>query len=113
MNTNNNYFRLTAYHADENLSVIMDCNGYYEKLWQFSSLFVQKGFTVLEVSNAEKFLDGNIQKTEPIKDNIILRASHTGKPEYTTYEFNGVNYRAVKVADKVYIPDRDRRNNNE
>ena len=44
-----NYFRITAYHPTENLSVIMDSNGLFEKLWQFSSFMVSKGFKIIEV----------------------------------------------------------------
>lgn len=38
-----NYFRITAYHPDEYISVIMDSNGKFEKLWQFSACLVAKG----------------------------------------------------------------------
>ncbi|MCL2061184.1 MAG: hypothetical protein FWH03_00970 [Firmicutes bacterium] len=104
-----NYYRVTVYHPTEDLSVIFDSFGKYEKLWQFSSFFINKGFSVLEVSSADKFLDGNITKTKPCPDNLILRANQTGKPEYTTYEHNGTVYHAVKVENKIYIPDRDKR----
>ncbi|MCL2797716.1 MAG: hypothetical protein FWD58_06655 [Firmicutes bacterium] len=103
---NTKYFRVVAYHPAENLTVIMDSNGMYEKLWQFSSFLIGKGFQVLEVSGDDKFLDGNIAKCEPVPDNLILRATLTGKPESTTYEHNGVTYHAVKVREKIYVPDR-------
>ena len=103
-----NYFRITVYHPAEDLAVIMDSYGYYEKLWQFSSFFLSKGFNVLEISGADKFLDGNITKSEPLADTLILRASHTGLPIKTTFEHNGVTYHAVKVADKIYIPDKNK-----
>ncbi len=102
------YFRITAYHPGEDISVIMDSNGMYEKLWQFSSFFIQKGFRVLEVSTDEKFLDINIHKAGPCPDNIILRANATGKPENVTHELNGTVYHAVKLEGKIYIPDRER-----
>ena len=55
-----NYFRVTAYHESENLSVIIDSNGYFREIWELSALMIQKGFRVLEVSDDSKFLDGNI-----------------------------------------------------
>ena len=106
---NTNYFRITAYHPAEDISVIFDSFGMYEKLWQFSSFMLQKGFQVIEVSSAEKFLDGNITKAEPLPDNLILRANHTGKPENVTHEHNGITYHAVQVEGKIYIPDREKK----
>jgi hypothetical protein len=104
-----NYYRITAYHPTENTSVIMDSNGRHEKLWQFSSELLQKGFKILEVSGDEKFLDINIPKAEPIPDKFILRATATGKPENITHLLNGIEYHAIKVGDKIYIPDKDKR----
>jgi hypothetical protein len=106
---NTQYYRITAYHPTESISVIMDSNGKYEKLWQFSSELLQKGFKILEVSSDEKFLDGNIIKTELEPNKIILRATASGKPENTTHLLNGVTYHAVKVGEKIYIPDKDKR----
>jgi len=103
---NTQYFRLVAYHKEENLTAILDSNGMYEKLWQFSSFFLQKGFEILEISSSDKFLDGNIDKCEVVPDNIILRETLTGRPEKTLFLHNGVNYHAIKVKDKIYIPDK-------
>ena len=78
---NNNYYRITAYHPTENVSVIMDSYGKFEKLWQFSAYMVLKGFKVLAVGNDETFFDGNIAKETEVEPNkIILRAYATGKP---------------------------------
>ena len=30
-----NYFRITAYHPDKDISAILDSYGKFEKLWQF------------------------------------------------------------------------------
>jgi len=102
------YFRITAYYPAEDLSVIMDANGMYEKLWQFSSEIIQNGLKVLEVSGDEKFLDGNIQKTAPDPDRFILRAYAKGMPGKVYFDHNGITYHAVKVGEKIYIPDRGR-----
>ncbi len=101
-----NYFRVTVYHEAEDFSIIMDSFGMYEKLWQFSSFFIQKGFQVLEVSSDEKFLDVNIKRANPCPDNMILRETGTGRPEKITYTLDGVTYHAVKLKEKIYIPDR-------
>ena len=91
-----NYFRITAYNSAEDISVIMDSNGVFEKIWQFSSLLVQKGFKILEVGNEEKFLDGNFDRAPEDKQKIILRACSKGQPIY--------NGNMVQVSGKYYIP---------
>lgn len=98
-----NYYRIMGYDPQNDFSFIIDCNGMFEKMWQFSSMLIQKGLKVIEVSNDEKFIDVNIEKTSPDKDHLILRATANGKPEYITQTINGVNYKAIKVADKIYI----------
>lgn len=106
----NNYYRITGYCEEKDFCFILDCYGMYEKLWQFSSMLVQKGLKVLEVGNDTKFIDtigeSRLARVEPNTEKILLRANNKGKPEYTTQTVNGVAYKAVKVADKVYIPDR-------
>ena len=76
-----NYFRITAYHPTENLSVIMDSNGLFEKLWQFSSYMVSKGFKIIEVGDENKFDEGDMPKAEQDTVHVILRACKSGEPE--------------------------------
>ena len=76
-----NYFRITAYHPTENLSVIMDSNGLFQKLWQFSSYMVSKGFKIIEVGGEDKFDDGDMPKAGYDNVHVILRACKSGKPE--------------------------------
>lgn len=59
-----NYFRITAYHPTENLSVIMDSNGLFEKLWHFSAYLVSKGFKIIAVGEECDFQFGNIPKIQ-------------------------------------------------
>lgn len=75
-----NYFRITAYHPIEDLSVIMDSNGMFEKLWQFSAYLVSKGFKIIEVGDDSKFTEGNIPKVERDNVHIIVRACKSGQP---------------------------------
>lgn len=107
---NNQYFRITAYHPAENLSIIMDCYGLYDQFWKFSSDLYQKGFKeITEVGDADSFLDVNITKAEYSPDKYILRASTYGQPEKTTHLLNGITYHAIKVADKIYIPNKNKK----
>ena len=76
-----NYFRITAYHPAENLSAIFDSNGYFEKLWQFSSFMVSKGFKIIEVGDENKFDEGDMPKAEQDTVHVILRACKSGEPE--------------------------------
>ena len=58
----NNYYRITAYNKDLNVCLIADSNGKFEKLWQFLSFFVCKGFEIISVGKEENFAFGNIPK---------------------------------------------------
>lgn len=102
------YFRITAYHPEEDLSAIFDSNGMFEKLWQFSSFLLQKGFKIIEVSSDEKFLDVNIYKAEINTEEFYLRAHMHGKPANVEFELNGIVYQAIKVGEKLYIPDKSK-----
>lgn len=101
-----NYFRVTAYHESEDISVIIDSNGYFGEIWELSAFMIQKGFKVLEVSDDRQFLDGNIERSEVVTDSLILRACSQGKPLYRDCELNGRTYKAVQVETKTYIPER-------
>lgn len=101
-----NYFRITAYYEKEDLSAIIDSNGMFEKLWQFSSYIVQKGLKVLEISNSDNFIDVNTQLADKDTQHVLLRAVHKGKPEYITQTIDDKNYRAVRVNDMAYVPDK-------
>lgn len=101
-----NYYRITAYDKNHNYSYIIDSNGMFEKLWQFSSYLLQKGFEIIEVSKQENMLDINIKPIEENNDKLFLRAYATGKPERIEQTINGQTYNAIKIGDKVYIPNK-------
>ena len=82
----NNYYRITAYNKELNVCLIADSNGKFEKLWQFSSFFVYKGFEIIAVSKKEDFSLGNIPKANADKNNILLRACAKGRPNLTNGE---------------------------
>ena len=75
-----NYFRITAYHPARNICAVFDSNGRFEKLWQFSSYLVQKGFKIVEVGGADKFLDGDFPKVSE-GNQLVVRACGKGTPE--------------------------------
>ena len=102
-----NYFRITAYYKDEDFSFIVDSNGMFEKLWQFSAYLIEKGIDIIEVSKQEKILDVNIEPAEEDTEHFILRAVKDGKPEYIEQCIDGVNYKAIKVGEKIYIPNKE------
>ena len=89
-----NYFRITAYHPQKDVCAVLDSNGRFEKLWQFSAYLVQKGFKIVEVGSDDKFLDGNIPKAS-VETLLILRACAKGQPVINgdTVEVNGKNYK--------------------
>jgi hypothetical protein len=105
---NTQYFRVTAYYPTENFSVIMDNYGMHEKLWQLSSDLIKKGFKIIEVSDATKFLDVNITRAELDANKFILRAQASGEPERIIHLLDGVEHHAIKVDGKIYIPDKDK-----
>lgn len=90
----NNYYRITAYNKELNVCLIADSNGKFEKLWQFSSFFVCKGFEIIAVAKEEDFSLGNIPKANPDKNNILIRACGKGKPsiENNVIEIRGKQY---------------------
>ena len=91
---NNNYYRITAYNKELNVCLIADSNGKFEKLWQFSSFFVCKGFEIIAISKEEDFSLGNISKANPDKNNILIRACGKGRPsiENNVIEIRGKKY---------------------
>lgn len=94
-----NYFRVTAYHESEDISVVIDSNGYFGEIWELSALMIQKGFKVLEVSDSSQFLDGNIERADKDTESLIVRACSKGKP---TYKGN-----VVEVEGKFYTPEKN------
>lgn len=76
-----NYFRITAYSKDNDFSCIIDSNGMFEKLWQFSAFLVSKGLNIIDASKLENIIDTNIKPANEDPEHIILRATQDGKVE--------------------------------
>ena len=101
-----NYYRITAYHKEKDISIIMDSNGYFEKKWQFSADLIRRGFDIIEVSDDTQFLDGNIERlTVPKQDKLTLRSCSMGKPKYISKDKNEIGSKTVVVGNKEYIPN--------
>lgn len=101
-----NYFRITGYCPEKDLSFIMDCYGKFEKKWQFSAELVKRGLKIIEVSDDEQFLEGNIPLLANPTNKFVLRAYADGKPEYITQTVRDIDCNAVKIGDKTYIPNK-------
>ena len=98
-----NYYRITGYWPENDCCFIIDSNGMFEKIWQFSSYLISKGLKVLKVSKIENVLDINIDKVQYDTEHIFLRANADGEPQFVNHTIDGITYPAVKVADKLYI----------
>ena len=102
-----NYFRITGYSKEKDFCFIVDSYGYFDKLWQLSSDFVQKGMEIIAVGSSDKFLDGNFEKRqEQDSEYMYARATCKGRPIETTFTVDGVTYKALQVDDKIYVPDK-------
>ena len=100
-----NYFRITAYHPEQDFCMIMDTYGLFEKKWQFSADLIRRGFDIIEVSDDTQFLDGNIERlTEPEPEKFVLRASACGRPKTGSEQINGTTYKTITVENKTYMP---------
>ena len=69
----NHYYRITAYHKNSNVCLIADSNGKFEKLWQFSSFFVCKGFEIVSVAKEDNLSNAD-------SHHILIRACGKGNP---------------------------------
>lgn len=101
-----NYFRITGYCPEKDFSLIMDCYGKFEKKWQFSAELVKRGLKIIEVSDDEQFLEGNMPLLANPTNKFVLRAYANGKPECIIQTIHGTECSAVKLGDKIYIPNK-------
>ena len=76
----NTYFRITAYHPANNIGFIVDSNGKFNSLGDFSLFLIEKGCKITQIGRAENFQDDNIKKIEPC-EKLVLRACIIGKPK--------------------------------
>ena len=97
-----NYFRITAYHPATDLSVIVDSNGKFEKLWQFSAYLVSKGFKVLEVGRDELLIDAGYKKVSEPSGKVLRRGYAKGMPSIQEVTFENRPCKAIAVPNMAY-----------
>ena len=103
-----NYFRITAYHPGEDYCFIVDSHGRFERLGAFSSYLVHKGVKILEASNGDKFLDGNMMRAKEHPEYLYIQSAQRGKPIMTTVTVDGKSYPAIEVCGRRYVPSREK-----
>ena len=97
-----NYFRITAYHTEQNISVILDSNGRFEKLWQFSSFLVNKGFKIIEVTTSDKLVYDPFPLIEKESYKILLRSIAKGLPMIQEVIYQDRLCKAICVGESTY-----------
>ena len=100
------YFRLTAYEPSNNITMILDSNGAFEKKWQFSAFIIAKGCKIINVTDEENMIDINCGKMDYNPKRFRLMAAIEGEPKSIKYTINNVEYDAMQVGDKIYIPQK-------
>ncbi len=101
-----NYFRLTAYEPNKNITMILDCYGLFEKKWQFSSFVVSRGCKIINITDDEQMLDVNVGKMDYNPNKFRLMGLIEGEAEKIKQDYEGTIYDAIKVGDKIYIPEK-------
>ena len=74
----------------------------FEKLWQFSSYLVQKGFKILEVGANENIIESTFLAVKEVSNKIMLRAIDKGKLEIQEITYQDRLCKAITLYDKVY-----------
>ena len=97
-----NYFRITAYYPEKDFSVILDSNGKFEKLWQFSAYLVQRGFKIIEVGKIEDILEDYFPSIAEESKKLYLRGIDNGKPRVEELVYNDRPCKCIIVYDKIY-----------
>ena len=97
-----NYYRIAAYHPKEDYSIIVDSNGRYEKLWQFSAELMSKGFKIIEVGNKDNLVEVTFPFINEKSDKILLRAIWKGEPELQDFEHQNRPCRSIALYKHLY-----------
>lgn len=97
-----NYFRITAYHIEQDISAILDSNGRFEKLWQFSSFLVSKGFKIIEVTTSDKLVYDPFPLVEKESNKILLRSIAKGLPMIQEIIYQDRPCKAIYVGGNTY-----------
>ena len=95
------YYRITAYHSDEDISVILDSYGKFETLWDFSATLVSHGFKIITLCRTEAIAESTFPLIEE-SGKLAVRAIAKGLPDIDEFVYNNRKCRAITVGDKIY-----------
>lgn len=97
-----NYYRITAYHKQHDVSAILDSFGCFKEIWQFSSYLVKKGFTIIAVGDTARFTEGNLTRIKPDNEHIVMRACKRGQPVLNGMQITINNKTYSKINNSRY-----------
>lgn len=96
------YIRITAYHPEHNISVILDSNGRFSELWEFSAYLVSKGFNIIEIGKDDNLIEESMASIKTPSNKLLLRGIGKGRPEISTMTYQERNCRIITVYDRLY-----------
>ena len=99
------YYRVAGYDPAANISFIVDSNGKFEKLWQFSAYIKSKGCDIVAVSKTETMIDENSPPIEPNSEQFAIRSCAMGMSTWSSMKINGTIYKSLRVGNIEYVPD--------
>ena len=97
-----NYFRITAYHPETDISVIVDSYGKFEKLWEFSAYLVAKGFKILEVGKDDYIIDAGYDRVSTRSNKVLLMGYGKGKADIQDVNYQDRPCKAIAVYNMAY-----------
>ena len=97
-----NYFRIAAYHPATDVSVIVDSNGKFDMLWQFSAYLVAKGFKILEVAKDDLIIDAGNERVSTPSNKVLLMGYGKGRADIEDVTFENRPCKAISVHNMAY-----------
>ena len=99
------YYRITGYYPEKNVSFIVDSNGKFEKLWQFSAYLKSKDCDIVAVSRKETMIDDTTSSIDINTKQFVIRSCYMGTPTWSVLKSDGIAYKSLRVGTVEYIPD--------
>ena len=87
-------FRLTAYHKEKDVSIIIDGHDACDDRGMFTRVFQSLGFTALYLDNISRVKHSSFPCDDYYPKKVVLRAIAKGEPH--------VNRSTISVGDKSY-----------
>lgn len=96
------HFRITAYNEEKDYSIILESNGMFNSLWDFSSYLTNKQLKIITVGDTEnESTSSNI--TTVYSDKMILRTIEKGKPIIEKRQIDDKIRKVIKVGNFTYL----------